>query len=507
MTETHKGTNAPPPDAGAGPTVSSTPLGMGDQLHFQRYQQKNNKVLWGIFALLAALTGGVFFLLPNYVNPPDSASVVVVPTAAPGVAAAPAISPFEEAQRMRQREEAQNTLAALLELQEVLEDKEVLNWAEARFNDGIEQARKGDEAYRTQQFVAANAAYQAGLEILQDIQNSEERTYTGFISEGEAALVAGDAQRADQAFSQALLIRPTSSAAVAGMERATVLNQVLELLANGRNLHASNELEGARELYRQAQTIDAAHPEVGSALQQVEQDIAERSFAAAMSRGYAALQADNPAAAHEAFRQAQAMKPGSDEVTSALQQARDRQTFTALSVHIEAAERHETAENWEAALEEWNQALSIDPNLVTALDGQRRTTGRNNLDRFMQALIADPLRLGEDSVLAQTRQVLRDAEALPAPGPKLQAQMQQVRGFVERARVPVAVQLQSDGLTAVTVYRVGELGPFTNQTLSLVPGTYTAVGVRPGFRDVREEFVVAIDGQAPVVTIACNEAI
>lgn len=507
MTETDKGTNPPPPDSGSGSTGSTTPLGMGDQLHFQRYQQKNNKVLWGIFGLLAVLTAGVFFLLPKYVSPPDPASVVVAPSAAPGAPTAPAISPFEEAQRLRQREAAQNTLAALLELQEILEEKQVLNWADARFNEGLDQARKGDEAYRTQQFIAANEAYQAGLEILQDIQNTQQQTYTGFISEGEAALLTGDAETADRAFGQALLIRPDSSEAVAGMERATVLNQVLDLLANGRNLHAGNDLEGARELYRQAQTIDSAHPEVGAALQQVEQDIAERNFAAAMSRGYAALQADKPAEAQEAFRQAQALRPGSDEVTSALQQAQDRQTFTAISVHIEAAERHEADENWEAARNAWNEALAIDPNLVTALDGQRRTNGRTNLDSYMQAVIADPLRLAEDAVYAQTRQVLSDAEALPAPGPKLQAQILQVRSFLERARVPVNVQLQSDGVTAVTVYRVGELGPFTTQTLSLVPGTYTAVGVRPGYRDVRAEFVVAIDGQAPVVTIACNEAI
>ena len=69
------------------------------------------------------------------------------------------------------------------------------------------------------------------------------------------------------------------------------------------------------------------------------------------------------------------------------------------------------------------------------------------------------------------------------------------------------MQLQSDGLTTVTLYRVGELGLFTTHTLSLTPGSYTAVGVRAGYRDVRTEFVVAIDGQVPVVNVVCTEAI
>jgi hypothetical protein len=48
---------------------------------------------------------------------------------------------------------------------------------------------------------------------------------------------------------------------------------------------------------------------------------------------------------------------------------------------------------------------------------------------------------------------------------------------------------------------------FTSQTLNLMPGQYVAVGVRPGYRDVRQEFVVGLDGQVPVVTVACSEAI
>jgi hypothetical protein len=57
------------------------------------------------------------------------------------------------------------------------------------------------------------------------------------------------------------------------------------------------------------------------------------------------------------------------------------------------------------------------------------------------------------------------------------------------------------------VYRVGDLGTFTNYTLSLLPGSYVAVGVRAGYRDVRQEFTIGLDGQVPLVTIACSEAI
>lgn len=508
MSTTEADNTRPAPDPAPGRTSEPRALGFGDQAHFQRYQRKSNVVLWSIFVLLLALTGGVFFVLPRYVAPPQAAApVVVVPSASPAAGVGLALSPFEEAQRMRQREAAQNSLQTLLELQQELEQKQVLGWAADAFNAGIDKARQGDEVYRQQQYLDAANLYQEGVELLQGIRDGEGAIFDSSMAAGNAALVAGDAEAADAAFSQALLIRPDSAEAVAGLERATVLTQVLTLLDNGRNLQASGQLEAARDLYQQAQQLDGANPDAGQAITSVNQAIAARDFSQAMSRGFSALQNNDPEAARRAFEQAGALRPGSEEVASALQQAQDRQTFSAISVHLEAAQQHEAAERWQQALDAWNQALAIDPNLVSAVEGQRRTQSRTNLDQFMEATIANPLRLAEDSVYQQTRQVLADAGTLADIGPRLQNQLQQVAGFVERARIPVNVQLQSDGMTQVTLFRIGELGQFTSQTLTLVPGEYTAVGVRPGYRDVRQEFVVGLDGQALTVTVACTETI
>lgn len=502
MTEVTPQNDTPPP-AAKGPEAPL--LGMGDQAHFQRYQQSSNKLLWGIFVLLLVLVVGVVFVLPSFVTPPQSSAVVVVPTAT--VSAAPALSPFEEAQKMRQREDAQNTLAVLLELQEELEAKQVLNWAGEAFNAAIEQARQGDEAYRTQQFTEANTFYKAGADALQSIKDGEPAMYAQFLTDANAALLAGDAELATAAFGQALLIDPSSTEAVAGMERANVLTDVLELLDNGRNLQAGNQLEEARTLYQQAQALDAAHPEVSAALQQVNTAIAEREFAGAMSRGYSALQSGESAAALRAFEQALAMKPGSDEVEAAMQQARDRQTFDAISVHIDAALMHEDNEAWALAVAAWDEALAVDPNLVDAVQGRERSDSRRKLDEFLQLTLNNPLRVAETEIHAQTTQVVADAERMLDAGPRLQGQLDQVKGFLERALVPLTVRLHSDGLTTVTVYRVAELGMFTAYGLDLLPGEYVAVGVRPGYRDVRQEFVVGLDGQAPDVTVACTEVI
>ena len=65
----------------------------------------------------------------------------------------------------------------------------------------------------------------------------------------------------------------------------------------------------------------------------------------------------------------------------------------------------------------------------------------------------------------------------------------------------------SDGETEVIVYKVARLGRFQQHQLTLRPGTYTALGTRNGYRDVRLSFTIA-QGTIPTpVTITCTEPI
>jgi hypothetical protein len=69
------------------------------------------------------------------------------------------------------------------------------------------------------------------------------------------------------------------------------------------------------------------------------------------------------------------------------------------------------------------------------------------------------------------------------------------------------VALASDNQTEVTIYRVGKLGIFDRKDMELLPGRYTVVGTRAGFRDVRRELTVLPGREAPVLVIRCEEQI
>ena len=55
------------------------------------------------------------------------------------------------------------------------------------------------------------------------------------------------------------------------------------------------------------------------------------------------------------------------------------------------------------------------------------------------------------------------------------------------------------------LYRVGRLGTFSHHTLELRPGTYTVVGARDGYRDVRLQLVVDPGRPMEPFVVRCEE--
>lgn len=491
------------------PEAETPQLGVEELKRSDAEKRKQSRILAGIFFLLLVLVGGVIFVLPKFVSPPDPTAnrVVVVSTQPDTAAPANAVSPFDEAQRLRQREAAQNVLAELLELQESLEEMEVEAWAGIEFSRVFELAAIGDEAYRGQEFITAEEYYQQGLDILMSLEASLPNVFSRYLAAGEQAILDGNPGLAEESFNIAVLINAESDEAINGYDRSQRLAQVLEVISEGDDLHEALQFEDARELYQQALALDSNHVGAQALLQQVNTDILDRDFSSAMSRGFNALASDNPEQAEIEFRQALALKPDSPEASSALEQTSSQMTLDAINIQLEAATAFASQEQWQQALDAYDAALAIDPNLVTVREARSDANSRNNLDKYLETVGGDPLRLAEDSVYQQAVGIYNEAVKITGNWPRLDGQLNTLRNFLERATEPVAVRLQSDGFTDVTVYQIGNLGQFTNQTLNLTPGAYVAVGVREGFRDVREEFVVGFDGQSLVITVQCEEAV
>ncbi len=453
----------------------------------------------------------VVFVLPPIVEEyelplPRAAGPVPPEPAAPAPAAAE-VSPFEAAQRGRERAAAQDALAALLERQAELDAMAVDRWGRRDYEAALAEAEAGDEHYRGGGFALAAEYYARGRDRLAGLLAGAPEAAARLLAEGADALAAGDARTAEDRFSLARTLLPDSEEARAGLARARTFDEVERLLRRAGELAGDGELEAARDLYREAAALDGRNEEAPRRIGELGALIAEREFAGVMSRGYALMEAGEPERAIAAFRQARALGIRRAEAEAAIAQVEDQVAGARIDAIRAEVAGAEAAERWRAAAAGYDRALAIDPSLVFAVDGRDHAGKRAHLDSLLTDLIGDPERLGENAVFEQAADVYHTGRAIESPGPRLAGQLDRLEGLLEAARIPAAVELRSDGLTEVTVLRVGRIGKFETRSLTLSPGRYVAVGRRIGYRDVRREFAVGFGNEPGAVEVRCTERV
>ncbi len=472
----------------------------------------------GGLALLAVL---VVFWLPSRVAPPATQetpatpapqSSAEAPSAGPKAAAPdPERSPFAEAQAARLRAEAQDILAELLDVRENLERRAVAEWGADAMAAVEASAASGDERYRERAFDDAIARYREALEGALALEARLPEKRDAQLADAEAAIEAGDLQTAEAAVSTAEQIEPGFARTATLRERVQALPTVIASLESAAEAEAAGDLAAAKEKLTAATTADPAHQRAAEELARVSEALTRQRFTGAMSEGYAALDDEVFEDARSAFRRAERLVPGSPEAAAALQEVTVVETAAKLRDLRRAAETASAAEDWDEAVRRYEAALALDPTVFFAQRGLETAEPRAALDKALGKVIDDPDRLADPAVAGDAARLLEQARAALADSaeeqPRLAGQVERLATLLVRANTEVPVTLRSDGETSVTVYRVARLGTFEKHTLELRPGEYTAVGTRPGYRDVRETFRVAPEDPPLTVTVACTEAV
>ena len=480
-------------------------------------------LLWlgtGAALLIAAI---VFFLLPDWIthpvidpgeaitraHPDESGQVLPggnTPQTAGGRAAA-GDAPWRNAQRFAQRKQSQEILGQLLDAQAILEERGVTVWGRKEYEQAIQHARSGDAEYSRQNFSQAHDHYARASDILTGLLQGMEGLFSDTMETGNAALAAGDAVAAREAFSIALAIDPIDRTALLGMERAGTLTEVMDLVDRGDVMLRDGKAEQAKGLYQQALEIDGHSERARQQLKLAESRISENAFGLAMSSGFRLLEQERYSQARDEFSAALRIKPGSRDARSGLDQVNHRITSGKINALLKQAKTAEQDEDWQGAVSAYAAALKLDGNLGNARDGQRRATLRNEIHNRLEQVLSRPDRLFDRGAFNEIVSFRDKIRALSEPGPVLAGQLARLDRLLSLADTPVAVQLRSDGHTRVTLYKVGELGYFTSKNLSLRPGHYVAVGHRDGYRDVRVEFFVDPDKAMGPVTVSSDERI
>jgi tetratricopeptide (TPR) repeat protein len=469
--------------------------------------------------VLVLILLGVVFLLPKTV---DRETALPVVDTAPEEAASEAESgesgsavPFSENiddlsgrdQRVQDRASTEEILGELLAKMKTLEDRAVQRWGGLRYARAQAIYAEGDEAYLARDYATAADKYREAIEIVDPLLDEVDAVFESTYAEARQALENADAVEAVRLFELAVAISPGHRAAQAGYARARNLETVMQLTDQGFTFEKELELEAARQSFAQAVELDPLWEPAQVGLERVIATMNQMEFDLRMTEGLTALAEGDYRGARAAFRMAQQLKPGSREPADGLLQVEQGLRLDDIASLENRAMSEEQGEEWAAASATYESILELDGNLQFAKDGLDRSRRMEALHSTLEKFIAEPDSLSRNSTMQSATKLLLDVTRMENIGPRLADQRDELSRLLKRAATPLTVRLVSDGVTDVSIYKVGKLGSFDSHELSLRPGTYVAVGVRPGYRDVRQEFRVAPEIDMQPIVVRCEEPI
>ena len=477
------------------------------------------KIAYGGLAVLLVVVVTVIFWLPDAVRegsePSDGAPAAMSGEAVePGTApddGAPAaedgareVDPATEAELKAATDES---LGDLLSRLQRLQYRGIEHWGGQSYLNALDVYEQGDRAYLSKDYATAGDRYREAAEMLEPFFDRIDGMFDETMQAAREAFAAGDHAEAVRLYDLAVTITPGNKEAEEGLARARNLASVLDLVDRGRTFESELDLQAAKLAFEKALELDPAWEPAVSGLERVNAAIHERSFEQRMTEGLDALAAGDLQTARAAFDAAKSLKPDSRQPVDGLLQVDQEMRLLNIRRLEQEAMALEENEEWQGAIAKYEEIAEIDSDLQFVREGLARSRERARIHERIATFINDPDSMSAPATMQAATQLLLQVTTMNPVGPRLEDQKDELSRLLKRAATPLTVQLVSDNATEVSIYRVGKLGTFTTQELSLPPGAYVATGSRIGFRDVRLEFRVAPELELEPIVIKCEERI
>ena len=403
-----------------------------------------------------------------------------------------------------EKKEAEKNLAEFLQLKQELEARGVSQWGGETYPEMTALAGEADRFFLETDYAAAAAGYMAAAAKARVLIGQIESVLERLLAEGQAAMDQGAGEEARQKFTIALAMDPDNRLARQSLQRAREMDAVQQLLESGIRHEKAGKTAFAHADYQEALRLDPASKEARQALDRIKSRIRHEEFQQLMSEGLTALHRNDYQLARERLLKAKSFKPQSQEVQDALAQVDQSIRLARIDVYRQKAAAAEQAENWTQARDAYEQVLEIDANVQFAVRGKNRALDRIRIDRRIDFFLQQPSALESDRQLENAVALIAEIEEINPKGAQLRDRFEKLVQIVAAAQTPVRLIIESDTFTDVVVYKIGKLGRFASRELRVRPGTYTVVGTRDGYQDVRKTVIIKPGQELVRIAINCE---
>ncbi|MBL9204084.1 MAG: hypothetical protein JNN01_03320 [Opitutaceae bacterium] len=365
-------------------------------------------------------------------------------------------------------------------------------------------AGSGRQFLQEGSFLAAKRTFDRGFAELKKAEQTLAAYVEGNLVKGQQALIAGQREAAETAFNAALQKSPGNEIALQGLKRAEHADRVHGLLVQAADLESQQKYGEAAASYAKAFELDkfSASAQQGAARSlRLEQ---ETKFSTAFTAAKAAYDTRNWPVAIAEFEKALKVTPKNTEVQGLLTSAREKAHKDAVEKSIAKAFAYENQYQWKEARGAYYETLQLKPDHVEAKEGYARTGKviRTLLEYHKLIEVAE-----QKAARAEFQAAIRDfnramslkPEYLPAS-----ERLTQLRDLLQAQNQPVEVTFKGDGKTYISISNFRLLGQAEETKVKILPGDYEVIGRRKGYQDVLLLLQVRNGAPAPVVAVSCS---
>ncbi|AFJ03696.1 hypothetical protein Q7C_2575 [Methylophaga frappieri] len=312
---------------------------------------------------------------------------------------------------------------------------------------------------------------------------------------------------AKQSINTAMLLNTSDKAAQDLAERIEQIPKITDLIRQINAAQSQQNKQLERSLISQLLQLTPERTVYQQRAAELETLIKTDQFNEQIRRAYRALEDGQVDTAQSALKAAKQIYPAREEVKNvqqAIQQYQQKQQISTLQKQIATARR---TDDWQAVLTHLQALETLVPQAASHAAEMAKARQIVSLDKAFTTALAAPFSLSAETAANQMRSAITNAKQYRADSVSLAQKTDKVADLLTALNQPVAVTINSDKQTFVSVRGVGKVGEVISKTIQLKPGQYTLEGKRVGYKSKLKTIDVPLDHTPVSLTLICDEAI
>ena len=358
-------------------------------------------------------------------------------------------------------------------------------WAPNDFNSLASIQKDLDKYFDQGLFAEAINLLNEGVETAKNTIEKSSILLNQYIDSGFNFLLLNSSVDAESSFRKALQIDPNNPAATTGLNRALVLDTVLNYVDDAQLLISIDSFDEARELIEEAIQLDGKFPGINELKLDIEELIQARDLDNLVSEGFKNLKMLRFFDAKNNFDKALLINENNKIAIEGRNLANDGLKKNIIEEQRTLANQSLKLEDFSKASLHFQNILDIDSNIKFAVIGLEQIKNLEELEFHLDRYIERPDRLSSPNVFNEATIILSSSDSLILQK-RLYSKKEQLELLLSEYSKEINIMLLSDNKTQVSILNVGNLGAFSKKEIKLTPGKYTFLGKRKGFVTIRK---------------------